>query len=220
MQIKEFNKRATNFSSEVIVLGISKDLPFAQKRFCESFGIKNVILASDYKFSSFAINYGLLIKELNLLARAILILDKNDILRYIQIVQELSMLPDYEDALKNLEQVLNNPGIIIKEEFPSKCQPCEIGSPPLPKEEVEKLLLKYPDWQLVDDKKIVKEFKFKNFMEAKYFLDFVSIIAEEQGHHPTMTLVYNKLKITLTTHASGGLTKNDFIMANIIEENI
>ncbi len=70
----------------------------------------------------------------------------------------------------------------------------------------------------MEDKKLTREFKFKDFIEAKYFLDLVSNIAEEQGHHPIMTIVYNKLKITLTTHAAGGLTENDFIMAKIIDE--
>ncbi|MCM8778188.1 MAG: 4a-hydroxytetrahydrobiopterin dehydratase [Candidatus Omnitrophica bacterium] len=106
----------------------------------------------------------------------------------------------------------------VKEELPSKCKPCEGGIPPLPKEKIERLLTQYRDWQLVEDKKISKEFRFKDFGEAKYFLDLVSIIAEEQGHHPTMSLIYNKLKITLTTHAAGGLTENDFIMAKIIDE--
>ena len=71
---------------------------------------------------------------------------------------------------------------------------------------------------MIEDKKIVKEFKFKDFVEAKYFLDLVAVISEEQGHHPNLTLIYNKLKITLTTHSSGGLTENDFIMAKIIDE--
>jgi 4a-hydroxytetrahydrobiopterin dehydratase len=70
---------------------------------------------------------------------------------------------------------------------------------------------------LVEGKKIVKEFKFKDFIEAKYFLDLISVIAEEQGHHPVFTLIYNKLKITLTTHALSGLSENDFIMARIID---
>ena len=55
-------------------------------------------------------------------------------------------------------------------------------------------------------------------MEAKYFLDLISVIAEEQGHHPRLTLDYNKLNVTLTTHAARGLTENDFIMAKIIDE--
>ena len=106
LQVREFNKRATGFSSEVVVLGISKDLPFAQKRFCEMNGIKNVVVLSDYKYSSFGTNYSLLIKELQLLTRAVLIVDKNDIIRYIQVVEELTNQPDYEDVFKNLELIL------------------------------------------------------------------------------------------------------------------
>lgn len=218
LQVKEFNKQASSLSSEVVVIGISKDLPFAQKRFCDSFGVKNVILASDYKSSSFGINYGLLIKELNLLARTVLILDKNNVLRYLQIVEELTSSPDFQDALKHLEEVVNNPIVSLKEDFPSKCKPCEGGIAPLPKEKVDKLLAKYRGWEIIEDKKLVKMFKHKDFVEAKYFLDLISLIAEEQGHHPTMTIIYNKVKITLTTHAAGGLTENDFIMAKIIDE--
>lgn len=218
LQVKEFNKRAAGFSTDVIVLGISKDLPFAQNRFCVMNGIKDVVTLSDYKFSSFGINYGLLVKEMNLLGRSVIILDKNNVVRYIQIVEELTTPPDYEDALKNLEEVIKNPGLTLKEELPSKCKPCESGIPPLPKEKIDKLIAQYREWELIEDKKLVKEFKFKDFVETKYFLDLISIIAEEQGHHPTLTLVYNKLKITLTTHAAGGLTENDFIMAKIIDE--
>lgn len=218
LQVKEFNQKAKGLSSEVIVLGISKDLPFAQKRFCAANEIKNEVVLSDYKFSSFGINYGLLIKELNLLARAVIILDKNDILRYSQIQEELTNPIDYADALKNLEEVIKNPQVSPKEEFPTQCKPCEGGVPALPKEKIEKLLAQYRGWELIEEKKLVKEFKFKDFVEAKYFLDLVSLIAQEQGHHPTLTLIYNKLKITLTTHTAGGLTENDFIMARIIDE--
>lgn len=103
-------------------------------------------------------------------------------------------------------------------ELSAKCKPCEIGTLPLPKEKIERLIAKYPGWLLLEGKKITKEFKFKDFIAAKHFLDLVSVVAEEQGHHPTMTIIYNKLKITLTTHAAGGLTENDFIMAKIIDE--
>ncbi|MDD5108807.1 MAG: 4a-hydroxytetrahydrobiopterin dehydratase [Candidatus Omnitrophica bacterium] len=89
---------------------------------------------------------------------------------------------------------------------------------PLPKDKIEAMLAQSHGWELVDDKKIVKEFKFVDFIEAKYFLDLVSAIAQDQGHHPTLTLIYNKLKVTLTTHVAGGLTENDFIMAGIINE--
>ena len=218
LQVKEFNKRAVGLSSDIVITGISKDLPFAQARFCQANDINNILTFSDYKFSSFGINYGLLIKELNLLARAIIILDKNDIIRYIQIVEELTRAPDYNDALKNLEQALKDPQGEIQTELPAKCKACEAGVPALAKEKIEKLLAQYRGWELIEDKKIVKEFKFKDFVEAKYFLDLVAVIAEEQGHHPNLTLIYNKLKITLTTHSSGGLTENDFIMAKIIDE--
>ncbi|MBP7055615.1 MAG: thiol peroxidase [Candidatus Omnitrophica bacterium] len=104
LQVKEFNKRSVAFSPDVIVIGISKDLPFAQKRFCSEHGIKNVVV-SDYKTSSFGMNYGLLIDELKLLARAVIIIDKNDVVRYIQVVPELATPPDYDTALKTLSSL-------------------------------------------------------------------------------------------------------------------
>ncbi len=218
LQVKEFNKKASSFSKEVIILAISKDLPFAQKRFCRENDINNISVLSDYKTSSFGINYGLLIKELNLLARSVLILDKNNSIRYRQVVGELTQPPDYNKALDNLKEVISNPQITLKEEFSSKCKPCEGGVLALPRDKIDALLAKYKGWELIDGKKLVKEFKFKDFVEAKYFLDLVSVIAEEQGHHPNLTLIYNKLKISLTTHAVSGLTENDFIMATIIDE--
>ncbi len=218
MQVKEFNKRAALLSPEVVIVGISKDLPFAQKRFCETFEIKNTKVFSDYKNSSFGINYGLLIKELNLLARAAVVLDKNNIIRYVQVVPELTSPPDYSEVLKNLEAVISSPALSVSLASPAKCKPCEQGTPPMAKEKIEKLMALHRGWELAEDKKIVKEFKFKDFIEAKYFLDLVSLIAEEQGHHPTITIIYNKVRITLTTHAAGGLTENDFVMARIIDE--
>lgn len=218
LQVKEFNKRSALFSAEVVVIGISKDLPFAQKRFCADNDIKNEIVLSDYQSSSFGINYGVLIKELNLLARGVVIIDKNDILRYVQIAPELTQALDYEDALNNLEGVLKNPALALKEELFSHCKPCEGGVLPLPKERINGLLAAHAGWELIEGKKLLKEFKFRDFAEAKYFVDLVSVIAEEQGHHPTITIIYNRVKITLTTHAAGGLTDNDFIMARIIGE--
>src|SRR4030042_1444557 len=216
LQLKKFNKRATGLSTDVAVVGISKDLPFAQKRFCQANEIQNVTVLSDYKYSSFGINYGLLVKEMNLLARGVVILDKNNILRYSQIVEELATPPDYEGALNNLAEIIKNPQAQGKEELPAKCKPCEGGTPPMPKEKVEKLLAQYRGWES-DEERISKKFKFKDFVEAKYFMDLISVIAEDQGHHPKLTIDYNKLKVTLTTHAAGGLTETDFIMARIID---
>jgi thiol peroxidase len=218
LQVKEFNKQASGLPGEAVIIGISMDLPFAQKRFCEVFDIKNVRLASDYQASSFGINYGLLIKELKLLARSVLIIDKADTLRYVQLVPEITKPPDYKDALNNLSEVLNDPEHKAGESLPLKCKPCEGGGSALPKDKIEKLLAQHRGWELAEDRKLVKEFKFKDFIEAKYFLDLVAVIAEEQGHHPTITVIYNKVRITLTTHAAGGLTENDFIMSRIIDE--
>ncbi|MCX5704816.1 MAG: 4a-hydroxytetrahydrobiopterin dehydratase [Candidatus Omnitrophica bacterium] len=120
--------------------------------------------------------------------------------------------------LKSLAEVLKNPSIAVQETSPVKCKPCEGAVAALPKDKIEKLLAQRSGWELVEDKKLVKEFKFKNFIEAKYFLDLVAVIAEEQGHHPTITIIYNKVRITLTTHVAGGLTENDFIMSKIIDE--
>ena len=106
LQVREFNKRAVGLDKEVIVVGISKDLPFAQSRYCAAHGIDKVVMLSDYKNSSFADNYGVLIKELNLLARTIMIVDKNDKLVYRQVVSEITHAPDYDEALKKLAEVV------------------------------------------------------------------------------------------------------------------
>jgi thioredoxin-dependent peroxiredoxin len=108
LQVKEFNKQAALFSDEASVIAVSMDLPFAQKRFCDLNTISNLQVVSDYRFASFGNNYGLLIKELNLLARSILIIDKKNILRYVQIVDELTQAPDYHEALSVLTKLLNN----------------------------------------------------------------------------------------------------------------
>lgn len=217
-QVREFEKRATGLSDDIVMLGVSFDLPFAQRRFCAASGVKRVVLVSDYKYVSFGLNYGLLVRELNLLARAVLILDKGDVLRYMEIVDELTAPPHYEEALKNLEEILKNPAASAQEALPVHCKPCEGGVLPLSKEKIEGFMAQCRSWQLAEDKKISKEFKFGDFSQAKYFLDAVSLVAAEEGHHPTLTLGYGRVKVTLTTHAASGLTENDFIMAKLIDE--
>ena len=218
IQVREFNKQASKFPDLIEVIGISKDLPFAQKRFCETFDIKNMTIISDYDYLSFGINYGVLIKEWNLLSRGVVILDKNNTVRYFQLVSEIMNQPDYDEAFRQLENVINDPEVFPNDNGPYKCIPCEDGVSPLPNDVVNTMAIQYPEWELVEGKKIVRKLKFKNFVEAKYFLDLLSIIAEEQGHHPIFNLNYNRLKVTLTTHASGGLTDNDFLMARLINE--
>ncbi len=106
LQVKEFNQRATQLSPEIVVIGISKDLPFAQARFCSVNEIKNEVVLSDYRFSSFGLNYGFLIKELNLLARGTLIIDKNQRIRYIQVVDEITHAVNFAEVFSALAELL------------------------------------------------------------------------------------------------------------------
>ncbi|MDD5128820.1 MAG: thiol peroxidase [Candidatus Omnitrophica bacterium] len=110
LQVKEFNKKASGLSPDIVVIGISKDLPFAQARFCSVNEIKNEIVLSDYRFSSFGLNYGVLIKELNLLARGSLIIDQNRKLRYIQLVDEITHSVDFDAVFNKLQEVLKDCG--------------------------------------------------------------------------------------------------------------
>lgn len=96
-----------------------------------------------------------------------------------------------------------------------KCVPCEGGVDPIVRADAEALLSHHvPDWKISDtDKSISKKFEFKNFKEALDFVNKVGEIAENEGHHPDIELGWGKVKIILTTHAIGGLSQNDFILA-------
>jgi thiol peroxidase len=106
LQVKEFNKSAAGLSSDVVVIGVSQDLPFAQARFCSVNEIKNEVVLSDYRFSSFGLNYGFLIKELNLLARGTLIIDQSNHISYIQVVNEITHSVDFQDVFSHLQGML------------------------------------------------------------------------------------------------------------------
>jgi thiol peroxidase len=97
---RRFNEQAGKLGENVVVLTISMDLPFAQKRWCGAASVENVQTLSDHQQADFGSTYGLLIKELRLLARAVFVVDKEGVIRYIQIVNELTNEPDYEAALK------------------------------------------------------------------------------------------------------------------------
>ena len=95
-----------------------------------------------------------------------------------------------------------------------KCVPCEGGTKPLPKEEVFKYLADAPGWNITDDfKMIFKEFKFKDFIGAINFVERVADVANMEDHHPDIHVYYNKVILELWTHAIGGLSENDFIVA-------
>lgn len=100
------------------------------------------------------------------------------------------------------------------------CQPCEGGVSPLSSQEAEQLLRKVDEWQLADgDKKIKRKWQVKDFMAGIEFVDRVAELAEDEGHHPDVHLTgYNNVTIELTTHAIGGLSENDFILAAKIDE--
>ena len=104
LQIKRFNDEAAKISKDMVILFISMDLPFAQKRFCQAYGIKKVKTLSDHRDSSFGSNYGVLIKELRLLSRAIFIIDQSEKVVYVEYVKEVGSHPDYEGALDALKK--------------------------------------------------------------------------------------------------------------------
>jgi 4a-hydroxytetrahydrobiopterin dehydratase len=101
-----------------------------------------------------------------------------------------------------------------------KCSPCEGGVPPLDKQQVTKFLSWLRDWKLTEDgKRIQKEWKAKNFVKGLEFLNRVGELAESEGHHPDLHLVgYRQVSIEIWTHAIGGLSENDFILAAKIDQ--
>ncbi|MDR1132533.1 MAG: thiol peroxidase [Synergistaceae bacterium] len=106
IQIHAFEREATGMSDEAVVLNISADLPFAIKRFCSAGGIERVEALSDHRDLSFGNAYGEVIKELRLLARSVFVIDKNDAVRYVEQLSEVTDEPDYDAALKALKSAL------------------------------------------------------------------------------------------------------------------
>jgi len=103
---RRFNEEAGGLGRDVAVLTISMDLPFAQKRWCGAAGVKNVQTLSDHREASFGKAYGVLIKGLRLLARAVFVVDKQGVIRYAEIVAELTNEPNYEAVLKAAKEML------------------------------------------------------------------------------------------------------------------
>lgn len=100
-----------------------------------------------------------------------------------------------------------------------KCVPCEGGMPPLTQKEIDEYQTQLTtSWEVVDGKKIRRQLKFKTFTEAITFVNKVAEVAEKQKHHPDIYIFYNKVILELWTHAIGGLSPNDFIMASKIEK--
>jgi len=102
MQARRFNEEAAKLPEDIVVLNVSMDLPFAISRFCTTAGIDKVKTLSDHRDASFGSAYGVLIKELRLLTRAIVIIDKEDVIKYLEIVPEVTDQPDYAKAIQSI----------------------------------------------------------------------------------------------------------------------
>jgi 4a-hydroxytetrahydrobiopterin dehydratase len=101
-----------------------------------------------------------------------------------------------------------------------RCVPCEGGIPPMTDKEEEKYIDDLYNWELVRKGTHIlkKAFRFPDFKEAIKFVNKVADLAEDEGHHPNITINYNMVNIELYTHAVGGLTENDFILAAKMDE--
>lgn len=106
METRRFNEAATKLGGDVVILTVSMDLPFAQKRWCGGAGVERVITLSDHRDATFGSAFGVLIKELRLLARSIFVLDRSGIVQYIQNVKELSKEPDYDAVIKAAQKIV------------------------------------------------------------------------------------------------------------------
>lgn len=105
-EILRFNNEAAQASKDVVIIFVSMDLPFAIKRFTRDNEITRVKAFSDHKDADFGTKYGVLIKELRLLARSIFVVDKNDTIQYVEYVKELSSPPDYKAALDAIQKLV------------------------------------------------------------------------------------------------------------------
>ena len=106
MQTRRFNAEAANLSQDVTILTISMDLPFAQKRWCGAAGVDRVTTLSDHRAAAFGEAAGLLIKELRLLARAVFVVDAKGVVRYVEVVREMTAEPFYDGALNAAKKLV------------------------------------------------------------------------------------------------------------------
>lgn len=103
------------------------------------------------------------------------------------------------------------------EELPSKCEPCEGGIPAMERAEAELRMQQVPEWTL-DFPRISRRFRLKDFRAALAWVNRVGMLAEEEGHHPDFHITgWNQVELVLWTHAVGGLSLNDFVLATKID---
>jgi len=106
LETRRFNQEAADLGPDVAILTVSMDLPFAQKRWCGAAGVDKVKTLSDHRDASFGEAYGTLIKELRLLARCVFVVDREGVIRYIQVVKEVTQEPDYGAVLEAVKKLL------------------------------------------------------------------------------------------------------------------
>jgi len=104
-ETRKFNEEAGKLGDKIQILTISMDLPFAQKRWCGAAGISKIQTLSDHRDAQFGLAYGVLIKELRLLARAVFLVDQKIDLRYTQLVKEITNEPNYEEIWSELKKL-------------------------------------------------------------------------------------------------------------------
>jgi len=105
-QTRKFNEEASRLDPNVAILTMSMDLPFAQKRWCGAAGVDRIQTLSDHRDASFGTSYGVLIKELRLLARAIFLVGRKGVLQYKELVKEVTHEPDYDAVLSALRKLV------------------------------------------------------------------------------------------------------------------
>ena len=106
LQTRRFNTEAEALDPDINIITISMDLPFAQKRWCGAAGVKRLRTFSDYQKAAFGKSYGVLIKELRLLARAVFIVDKDGLVKYAQLGPEVAKEPNYEEVMTALKALI------------------------------------------------------------------------------------------------------------------
>ena len=98
-----------------------------------------------------------------------------------------------------------------------RCVPCHSGTPRLTASEIATLRAGVPDWQVDDDRRLTRTFRFKEFAGPMAFASRIAEVAEEEDHHPDLHVHWGRLEVEITTHAIRGLSENDFILAAKID---
>lgn len=106
MEIRRFNKEAMALGEDVAILTVSMDLPFAQSRWCGAAGVDRVVTLSDHRTAAFGEAYGVLIKGIRLLARAVFVVDREGVVRYVQTVGEIASEPDYDAVIAAVKKLV------------------------------------------------------------------------------------------------------------------